>query len=232
MHGRTAPLRGAGGSDSRHSCRKEDMRRKLSTATWTKLFRDRSSSLSAHMPHKIFGQRWICHGAKFMPRRLARLAFLHSLCRFEIVRDSIHESPALVGPNTWITPPRERSRGDSAPARISCAPRAAAGRGSSAHGRDGSWSTSSSPSPFGPRCDIVLNPQSTVQKLELFRIPGTAHVVYLNSFVPSRIHHVWSVFARGAAVFVPDQRRRGIFRQHADSICRPRQHHRSAKSGL
>ncbi len=46
-----------------------------------------------------------------------------------------------------------------------------------------------------PALDIVLNPQSTVQKLELFRIPGTSHVVYLNSFVPSRIHHVWSVFA-------------------------------------
>jgi subfamily B ATP-binding cassette protein MsbA len=46
-----------------------------------------------------------------------------------------------------------------------------------------------------PALDIVLNPQSTVQKLELFRIPRTAHVVYLNSLVPSRIHHVWSVFA-------------------------------------
>jgi subfamily B ATP-binding cassette protein MsbA len=46
-----------------------------------------------------------------------------------------------------------------------------------------------------PALDIVLNPQSTVQKLELFRVPGTQHVVYLNSLVPSRIHHVWSVFA-------------------------------------
>ena len=46
-----------------------------------------------------------------------------------------------------------------------------------------------------PALDIVLNPQSTIQKLELFRIPLTTHVVYLNSFVPSRIHHVWSVFA-------------------------------------
>ena len=46
-----------------------------------------------------------------------------------------------------------------------------------------------------PALDIVLNPQSTVQKLELFRIPGTQHVVYLNSLVPSRVHHVWSVFA-------------------------------------
>ena len=46
-----------------------------------------------------------------------------------------------------------------------------------------------------PALDIVLNPQSTVQKLELFRVPGTQHLVYLNSLVPSRIHHVWSVFA-------------------------------------
>jgi subfamily B ATP-binding cassette protein MsbA len=46
-----------------------------------------------------------------------------------------------------------------------------------------------------PALDIVLNPQSTIQKLELFRIPLTTHVVYLNSFVPSRIRHVWSVFA-------------------------------------
>jgi subfamily B ATP-binding cassette protein MsbA len=46
-----------------------------------------------------------------------------------------------------------------------------------------------------PALDIVLNPQSTVQKLTLFKIPGTEHVVYLNSLVPSRIHHVWSVFA-------------------------------------
>jgi subfamily B ATP-binding cassette protein MsbA len=46
-----------------------------------------------------------------------------------------------------------------------------------------------------PALDVVLNPHSTVQKLALFTIPGTEHVVYLNSFVPSRIHHVWSVFA-------------------------------------
>ena len=46
-----------------------------------------------------------------------------------------------------------------------------------------------------PALDIILNPRSTVQKLELFRVPGTEHVVYLNSFVPARIHHVWSVFA-------------------------------------
>jgi subfamily B ATP-binding cassette protein MsbA len=46
-----------------------------------------------------------------------------------------------------------------------------------------------------PALDVILNPHSTVQTLALFKIPGTEHVVYLNSFVPSRIHHVWSVFA-------------------------------------
>src|SRR3984893_10955393 len=46
-----------------------------------------------------------------------------------------------------------------------------------------------------PALDVILNPHSTVQELALFKIPGTEHVVYLNSFVPSRIHHVWSVFA-------------------------------------
>src|SRR3984957_8464187 len=46
-----------------------------------------------------------------------------------------------------------------------------------------------------PALDVILNPQSTAQKLNLFTIPGTSHAIYLNSFVPSRIHHVWSVFA-------------------------------------
>jgi len=46
-----------------------------------------------------------------------------------------------------------------------------------------------------PALDVVLNPQSTVQTLALFTIPYTHHVIYLNSFVPRRIHHVWSVFA-------------------------------------
>ncbi|MGB0036554.1 MAG: ABC transporter ATP-binding protein [Candidatus Acidiferrales bacterium] len=46
-----------------------------------------------------------------------------------------------------------------------------------------------------PALDVILNPQSTMQKLVLFQIPGTDHIIYLNSFVPSRIRHVWSVFA-------------------------------------
>lgn len=46
-----------------------------------------------------------------------------------------------------------------------------------------------------PALDVILNPHSTVQKLALFTIPGTQYVVNLNSLVPHRIHHVWSVFA-------------------------------------
>ena len=46
-----------------------------------------------------------------------------------------------------------------------------------------------------PALDVVLNPQSTLQKLVLFQVPGTARIVYLNAFVPARVHHVWSVFA-------------------------------------
>jgi subfamily B ATP-binding cassette protein MsbA len=46
-----------------------------------------------------------------------------------------------------------------------------------------------------PALDVVLNPQSTLQKLVLFQVPGSQRVIYLNSFVPARVHHVWSVFA-------------------------------------
>jgi ATP-binding cassette, subfamily B, bacterial MsbA len=43
--------------------------------------------------------------------------------------------------------------------------------------------------------DVVLQPTSQNQTLELFKLPGTSHVISLNMMVPSRIHHVWSVFA-------------------------------------
>ncbi|MFY9804470.1 MAG: ABC transporter transmembrane domain-containing protein [Candidatus Acidiferrales bacterium] len=46
-----------------------------------------------------------------------------------------------------------------------------------------------------PAIDVVLNPQSSLQKLVLFQVPGTNHIVYMNDFVPARVHHVWSVFA-------------------------------------
>ena len=46
-----------------------------------------------------------------------------------------------------------------------------------------------------PAIDVILNPHSTEQKLALFQVPGTQYTIYLNSFVPHRIHHVWSVLA-------------------------------------
>jgi subfamily B ATP-binding cassette protein MsbA len=46
-----------------------------------------------------------------------------------------------------------------------------------------------------PAVDIVLNPQTLNQRLVLFQFPLSGPTIYLNSFVPSRIHHVWSVFS-------------------------------------
>jgi subfamily B ATP-binding cassette protein MsbA len=46
-----------------------------------------------------------------------------------------------------------------------------------------------------PALDVVLKPDSALQKLVLFQVPGTDRIVYMNDFVPSRVHHVWSVFA-------------------------------------
>src|SRR6202161_395089 len=51
------------------------------------------------------------------------------------------------------------------------------------------------PLAIAPAVDVVLNPQSALQKLVLFRVPGTDHILYMNDLVPSRVHHVWSVFA-------------------------------------
>jgi ATP-binding cassette, subfamily B, bacterial MsbA len=47
-----------------------------------------------------------------------------------------------------------------------------------------------------PAVDIVLTPSTLNQRLALFTIPLGSHpTIYLNSFVPSRIHYVWSVFS-------------------------------------
>jgi ATP-binding cassette, subfamily B, bacterial MsbA len=46
-----------------------------------------------------------------------------------------------------------------------------------------------------PAVDVVLNPQSTLQTLLLFKVPFTNFALDLNQFVPSRVKHVWSVFA-------------------------------------
>src|ERR1700722_12260539 len=46
-----------------------------------------------------------------------------------------------------------------------------------------------------PAVDIVLNPNSMNQRLALFTIPWSGATIYLNSFVPARVHYVWSVFS-------------------------------------
>jgi ATP-binding cassette, subfamily B, bacterial MsbA len=46
-----------------------------------------------------------------------------------------------------------------------------------------------------PAVDIVLNPSSLNQRLVLFTVPWGGPAISLNSFVPARIHYVWSVFA-------------------------------------
>jgi ATP-binding cassette, subfamily B, bacterial MsbA len=45
-----------------------------------------------------------------------------------------------------------------------------------------------------PAVNIVLNPHSTDQKLALVKIPH-GRTIYLNSFFPPSIHHVWTVFS-------------------------------------
>ena len=46
-----------------------------------------------------------------------------------------------------------------------------------------------------PAWDVILNPHSTATKVKLITLPGSNHVIYLNSFLPSRIHYVGTVFA-------------------------------------
>ncbi|MFZ0434294.1 MAG: hypothetical protein WAL86_16520, partial [Candidatus Acidiferrales bacterium] len=46
-----------------------------------------------------------------------------------------------------------------------------------------------------PAFDIVLKPSSWNQQLDLFTLPWIHKTITLNSLVPARIHHVWSVFA-------------------------------------
>ena len=46
-----------------------------------------------------------------------------------------------------------------------------------------------------PIFDRVLNPNSGSDQIQLFTIPGTNHVVYLQQFVPSYFHNAWTVVA-------------------------------------
>ncbi len=46
-----------------------------------------------------------------------------------------------------------------------------------------------------PAVDVVLNPRTTTQKLALIHLPRGGPTLYLNSFFPPSIHHVWTIFA-------------------------------------
>jgi len=46
-----------------------------------------------------------------------------------------------------------------------------------------------------PAVDIVLNPGTLDQRLPLLTVPWGGSTLYLNSFVPARVHYVWSVFS-------------------------------------
>ena len=65
-----------------------------------------------------------------------------------------------------------------------------------------------------PIFDRVLNPQSADAPVKLFNIPGFNHDVYLDAFMPSGIHNVWTMVAVGilarpvAAATVEGKRRR------------------------
>ena len=83
-----------------------------------------------------------------------------------------------------------------------------------------------------PLLDVVLNPHSSAQKLPLFTLPWTDHTFNLNSLVPSRIHHVWTVFAIAIVLLFFVERAGRIFRQHADSVCGPCRRHGSSQPGL
>lgn len=48
---------------------------------------------------------------------------------------------------------------------------------------------------IGPIFDRVLNPQSADAPVALFTVPGWKHTIYLDSFMPSRVHNVWVMVA-------------------------------------
>src|SRR5579872_4562797 len=48
---------------------------------------------------------------------------------------------------------------------------------------------------IGPIFDRVLNPGSQSREMQLFKIPGSEHAVYLQRFVPSHFQNPWTVVA-------------------------------------
>jgi subfamily B ATP-binding cassette protein MsbA len=51
-----------------------------------------------------------------------------------------------------------------------------------------------------PILDRVLNPSSGSENIQLLAIPGTHHVIYLQSLVPARLHNAWTVVAYALVV--------------------------------
>ncbi|HEX6802865.1 MAG TPA: ABC transporter ATP-binding protein [Terriglobales bacterium] len=60
----------------------------------------------------------------------------------------------------------------------------------------------------GPVLDRVLNPTSGSDQIFLFTIPYTHHTIYLQRFVPSHLHNVWTIVA---FAFVASTLLKGIF---------------------
>ena len=46
-----------------------------------------------------------------------------------------------------------------------------------------------------PIFDRVLNPSTGSDNIQLFTIPGSGHVVYLQQFVPAHFHNAWTIVA-------------------------------------
>lgn len=46
-----------------------------------------------------------------------------------------------------------------------------------------------------PAMNVILAPEKANTQVALVTLPFSHHVIYLNSFLPSRIHYVWTVFA-------------------------------------
>ena len=46
-----------------------------------------------------------------------------------------------------------------------------------------------------PAVNVILDPSKATSKVPLITLPHSHHVIYLNSFLPSNIHYVWTIFA-------------------------------------
>jgi ATP-binding cassette, subfamily B, bacterial MsbA len=46
-----------------------------------------------------------------------------------------------------------------------------------------------------PAVNVILDPSKATAKVKLITLPHSHRVIYLNSFLPSNIHYVWTIFA-------------------------------------